>query len=158
MRVTDGQRERGRDRITTPKSALALLHRTVKNRAQPRYILYNSDNCRPTDMATHQYDVHSLVVVCYIFRNREPADYFFQPKQRLVHSLLMGALRCRPWLYLEITLTNLSQYQYFLAQRMVFRGTLQLHCQFRYSHKMFYVCRLSAKRVYCDKTAESRIM
>jgi len=43
----------------------------------------------------------------------------------------------------------------FLAERM-------LHCKFRYSHKnvvcRLSVCRLSVTRVYCDKTAEARIM
>ena len=40
-----------------------------------------------------------------------------------------------------------------------FSGKLQLHCKFRYSHKMLSVigC-LSVTRVYCDKTAEARIM
>jgi len=45
-----------------------------------------------------------------------------------------------------------------LAKR-VFNGTLQLHCKFRYCHKMSRsVCRLSMKRVYYDKTADARIM
>ena len=44
---------------------------------------------------------------------------------------------------------------------MVFSGTLQLHCDFRYWDKMLsvvVVCLLSVTRVYCDKTAEARIM
>jgi len=42
---------------------------------------------------------------------------------------------------------------------MTFSGTLQLHCKFRYSHKILsvVVC-LSVTRVYCGKTAEARIM
>jgi len=41
----------------------------------------------------------------------------------------------------------------------VFSGTLQLHCKFPYSHRMLsvVVC-LSVTWVYCDKTAEARIM
>jgi len=40
-----------------------------------------------------------------------------------------------------------------------FSGSLQLHCKFRYSHKMLSVCcRLSVTRGYCDKTAKARFM
>ena len=47
---------------------------------------------------------------------------------------------------------------YFI--RVWISGRLQLHCKFRYSHKMLsvVVCRLSVTRVYCDRTAEARIM
>jgi len=41
----------------------------------------------------------------------------------------------------------------------IFSGTLQLHCKNRYCHKhKDFVCCLSVTRVYCDKTAEARIM
>jgi len=39
-----------------------------------------------------------------------------------------------------------------------FSGALQLHCKFCYCHKMLSVVSLSVMRVYCDKTAEVRIM
>ena len=44
--------------------------------------------------------------------------------------------------------------------QLIFIGTLQLHCNFRYSHKMLSVVvfRLSVTGVYCDKTTEDSIM
>jgi len=43
---------------------------------------------------------------------------------------------------------------------LTFSVTLQLHCKFRYCHTMSSVCRLfvGVTSVYCDKTAEDRIM
>jgi len=45
-----------------------------------------------------------------------------------------------------------------LITRLIFSGTLQLHCQFRYCRKMSSVCRLFVTRVYCDKMVEAKNM
>ena len=53
-------------------------------------------------------------------------------------------------------LLNVSSRQVLPIQD--FSETLQLYCKFRYCHKMSSVICLSVTLVYCDKTAEVRIM
>ena len=68
---------------------------------------------------------------------------------------ILYAVLCMTKDYSSLFVVRLAFFMFFL----VFSRTLQWHCMFRYSYMMLsVVISLSVTWMYCDKTAEARIM